>query len=53
VRALVESGATEIPVQVEGGEIVTLLDASARERQELLAGSLLNYVKEGSHGRKP
>jgi aconitate hydratase len=52
VRALVEKGATEIPVQVEGGEIVTLLDASERERKELLAGSLLNYVKEESHGRK-
>ena len=52
VRALVEGGATEIPVRVEGGEIMTLLDASVRERRELLAGSLLNYVKEENHGRK-
>jgi len=52
VRALVEGGATEIPVQVDGGEIVTLLDASDRERQELLAGSLLNFVKEENNGRE-
>jgi len=53
VRQLVESGAREIPVKVEGGEIVTLLEVSERERKELLAGGLLNYVKEGNHGGKP
>jgi aconitate hydratase len=53
VRALVEGGATEIPVMVEGGQVMTLLEATERERRELLAGSLLNYVKEESHGRKP
>jgi aconitate hydratase len=52
-RDLVQKGATEIPVRCEAGEIMTLLDATERERQELLAGSLLNYVKETSHGRKP
>ncbi|MCM0081567.1 aconitate hydratase [Geomonas sp. Red32] len=51
LRELVESGATEIPVEVNGREIVTLLDASDRERRELLAGGLLNVVKEESHGR--
>jgi aconitate hydratase len=53
LRALVEGGASEIPVMVEGGQVMTLLDATERERRELLAGSLLNYVKEESHGRKP
>jgi aconitate hydratase len=53
VRALVESGAKEIPVKVDGYEIMTLLDASERERHELLAGGLLNFVKEESHGRQP
>jgi len=53
VRKLVQTGASEIPVQVNGGEIMTLLDASERERQELLAGGLLNYVKEETHGSKP
>jgi aconitate hydratase len=51
LRELVQGGATEIPLRVEGGEIVTLLYASDRERQELLAGGLLNFVKEEqSHG---
>ncbi|HBA86557.1 MAG TPA: aconitate hydratase [Geobacter sp.] len=53
VRELVQSGATEIPVKVDGQEIVTLLNATERERRELLAGGLLNYVKEESHGGKP
>ncbi len=53
VRELVAAGATEIPVRVEGGEIVTLLDATERERRELVAGSLLNLVKEEHHGSKP
>jgi aconitate hydratase len=48
VRALIASGAKEIPVQVDGREIVTLLDISERERQELLAGGTLNYVKKGN-----
>jgi aconitate hydratase len=52
LRALVEGGATEIPIRVDAAEIVTLCHATERERQELLAGSLLNYVKEASHGRK-
>ncbi len=45
VRTLVASGASEIPVQVDGREIVTLLEVSERERQDLLAGGTLNYVK--------
>ncbi|HEY5974249.1 MAG TPA: aconitate hydratase, partial [Geobacteraceae bacterium] len=45
VRKLVASGATEIPVLVDGRTIVTLLNVSDRERQDLLAGGTLNYVK--------
>ncbi len=45
IRHLVESGATEIPVVVNGREIVTSLDISDRQRQELLAGGTLNFVK--------
>ncbi|BDV43838.1 aconitate hydratase [Geotalea uraniireducens] len=48
LRSLVAAGATEIPVRVDGREIVTLLQVSARERQDLLAGGTLNYVKKGS-----
>jgi aconitate hydratase len=46
VRNLVASGAKEIPAIVSGREIVTLLDVSDRQRQELLAGGTLNYVKD-------
>jgi len=45
VRTLLESGAREIPVVVNGVSLVTLLDVSERQRQELLAGGTLNYVK--------
>ncbi|MCM2359735.1 MAG: aconitate hydratase [Geobacteraceae bacterium] len=48
LRALVASVAREIPVTVDGREIVTLLEVSERERQELLAGGTLNYVKKGN-----
>jgi aconitate hydratase len=46
VRRLIASGATEIPVLVNGQEVVTLLDISKRQRNELLAGGTLNYVKK-------
>ncbi|ABQ25469.1 aconitate hydratase [Geotalea uraniireducens] len=48
LRKLVEAGATEIPVKVDGREIATLLQVSERERKDLLAGGTLNYVKQGS-----
>jgi aconitate hydratase len=49
VRRLVESGANEIPVLVNGREVTTLLDISGRQRQELLAGGTLNFVKQNQH----
>jgi len=49
VRHLVESGAGEIPVLVNGREVPTLLDISDRQRQELLAGGTLNLVKQNQH----
>ncbi len=45
VRHLIESGAKEIPVFVNGREIILILDVSERQRKELLAGGTLNYVK--------
>jgi len=55
VRTLVASGAEEIPAEVNGRTVVMLLAASERERRELVAGGLLNLVREegsqgGSHG---
>jgi aconitate hydratase len=47
LRSLVAAGAREIPVAVDGREIVTVLEVSDRERQDLLAGGTLNYVKKG------
>jgi aconitate hydratase len=46
VRRRVEQGDREIPVDVEGRTIVTVLDVSDRQRQHLLAGGTLNFVKE-------
>lgn len=46
IRHLVESGAREIPVYINGREIMTLLDVSPRQRLELLAGGTLNHVKQ-------
>ena len=47
LRRLIASGAKEIPLAVNGREIITVLEASERERKELLAGGTLNYVKKG------
>jgi aconitate hydratase len=45
LRQLLQSGAVEIAVQIGGREIVTVLEVSARQRQHLLAGGILNFVK--------
>lgn len=46
IRSLVENGATEVPVLVNGKEIITLLNVSDHQRNELLAGGTLNYVRQ-------
>jgi aconitate hydratase len=46
VRKRIERGDREIPVQVGGETIITILDVSDRQRKHLLAGGALNYVKE-------
>ena len=46
LRERVARGDVEIPVEVEGNRIVTLLHVSDLERRYLLAGSAMNYVKE-------
>jgi aconitate hydratase len=47
LRRLVASGVKEFPLSVNGRTIVTILDATERERKELLAGGTLNFVKKG------
>jgi len=46
VRTHVEQGDTEIPVEIDGRTVVTLLEVSDRQRRNLLAGGALNYVRQ-------
>jgi aconitate hydratase len=46
IRDRIINGDTEIPVEVDGEKILTLLEASERQRNYLLAGGALNFVKE-------
>jgi aconitate hydratase len=45
IRAHLQNGDREIPVQVDGKTVTTLLEVSQRKREYLLAGGALNYVK--------
>lgn len=46
VRERISRGDREIPVEIEGKRIVTLLEVSDLQRKYLLAGGAMNYVKE-------
>jgi len=46
VRRHVEQGDTEIPVEIDGHTVVTILEVSDRQRRNLLAGGALNYVRQ-------
>ncbi|NNG07391.1 MAG: aconitate hydratase, partial [Desulfobacteraceae bacterium] len=46
VKMHVKKGDTEIPVQIDGHTVVTRLEVSDRQRQNLLAGGALNYVRQ-------
>jgi len=54
VKKRIERGDVEIPVKVDGHDIMTILEVSQRQRQYLLAGGALNLVKKqlagGDHG---
>lgn len=45
VRKRIERGDREIPVEIAGRTIMTILDVSDRQRRHLLAGGTLNFVK--------
>jgi aconitate hydratase len=51
IRARLERGDQEIPVESDGFTFMTLLDVSERQRQSLLAGGTLNYVRGQLQGR--
>ncbi|MBN2034435.1 MAG: aconitate hydratase [Deltaproteobacteria bacterium] len=46
IRRRVENRDGDIPVEVGGQKIMTVLDVSERQRKHLLAGGALNFVKE-------
>lgn len=49
VRKRIEQGEREIPVEVDGNMLLTILNVSDRQRKHLLAGGTLNYVKDELH----
>jgi aconitate hydratase len=46
VKERIERGEKEIPVELEGRRVATLLEVSERQREHLLAGGTLNAVKK-------
>lgn len=46
VRSRIEKGDKEIPLEVDGYPVITILDVSDRQRKHLLAGGTLNFVKQ-------
>jgi len=46
VRARIARGDREIPVEADGRTMMTVLDVSDRQRQHLLAGGTLNFVRQ-------
>jgi aconitate hydratase len=48
IRKTIAAGVTEIPVVVDGKQIITVLDVSERQRKILLAGGILNQAKQKS-----
>jgi aconitate hydratase len=46
VREHIAKGEREIPVEVNGHRVITILDVSERQRKHLLAGGTLNDVKQ-------
>jgi aconitate hydratase len=43
---LVSGGAKEIPVEIDGRRVLTLLEVTDRQRSYLLAGGTLNLVRK-------
>src|SRR5208337_1501457 len=47
IRKRIQEGDREIPVEVDGQTVITVLDVSERQRKHLLAGGTLIFVKNG------
>jgi aconitate hydratase len=52
IRATIEKGATEIPMEVDGVPMATVLDVSDRQREFLLAGGAINFVRGRLEGKE-
>jgi aconitate hydratase len=52
IRELVASGETRIPVEVDGAAIVTRLEASDRQRRDLVSGGALNEARRLDKNRE-
>jgi aconitate hydratase len=50
VRGRIENGDREIPVEVEGHTVFTVLEVSQRQRKHLLAGGALNFARQELQG---
>nr|WP_246140174.1 hypothetical protein [Geothermobacter ehrlichii] len=46
IRTRIQAGDREIPVCINGHEIMALLDVSHQQRQHLLAGGILNFERQ-------
>jgi aconitate hydratase len=46
ISRLIEKGEREIPLEMDGHLVVTLLEVSDRQRSHLIAGGALNFVKK-------
>ena len=51
IRERIARGEREIPVEVNGRRVITVLDVSERQRKHLLAGGTLNDVKQELRGQ--
>jgi len=49
IKSAVTRGASDIPVLVDGREVMTRLDLSDRQRRILAAGGILNLAKQPKH----
>jgi aconitate hydratase len=50
VRARIERGDRELPLEVNGQTIMAVLDVSDRQRKHLLAGGVLNFIRDELKG---
>jgi aconitate hydratase len=53
IRRRIQRGDQEIPVEIDGHIVITILQVSARQREHLLAGGTLVFVRNELKGQAP